>query len=94
MEISCCGLCCANCERYSHLCSGCLSSEGSPYWVEKTGLLYCHIYFCCAINKNLDNCGQCRDFPCSLFFPANNAKSVIGEYSKIMSRRCKNLRLY
>ena len=54
-----CGIKCSDCptlEKYGVDCPGCVGIN-NPFWGE------CDVKKCCEA-KNLDNCGQCEDFPC------------------------------
>ena len=53
-----CGLYCTKCEyREKANCPGCIKAEGKMFWGE------CELSKCC-IEKELQHCGQCQNFPC------------------------------
>lgn len=55
-----CGTKCSECMYKEKVnCVGCVSMN-KPFWGEK-----CLVKNCCE-NKNLEFCGQCKDFPCEL----------------------------
>lgn len=55
-----CGINCSTCNYKEETnCPGCMASEGKMFWGE------CELAKC-SIDKNLDHCGQCNDFPCPL----------------------------
>jgi len=67
-----CGIICDRCGFYtgekSPSCPGCLVCASKPFWgICKTAS--------CAISKNVEHCGLCEDFPCTLlpeqFDPSN-----------------------
>jgi len=64
--IGCCGIDCGLCPRYytegKSKCPGCLG----PHFLEIMGQT-CSIITCCFKNKNLETCGECKDFPCQKF---------------------------
>lgn len=55
-----CGLYCGECLHYERPCKGCVPSNGRPSWGK------CKTYACTA-EKNIEHCGKCTEFPCSLF---------------------------
>lgn len=58
-ELSRCGLDCKTCAyRLNQGCPGCQEAEAELHWGQ------CVLSRCC-VSKNLDNCGQCEDFPCA-----------------------------
>jgi hypothetical protein len=55
-----CGLYCGECLYFRKPCQGCVLSGGKPSWGK------CRTY-ACAEAKNVEHCGECSEFPCSLF---------------------------
>lgn len=55
-----CGLYCGECLFYEKPCKGCVPSGGKPSW----GKCKTHA---CATEKKVEHCGECIEFPCSLF---------------------------
>ena len=54
-----CGLRCDQCSyREKQNCPGCIKAEGKMFWGE------CVLARCC-MEKELEHCGKCRDFPCA-----------------------------
>jgi len=64
--IGCCGIDCGLCPRYytegKSRCPGCFG----PKFLEIMGQT-CSFITCCVKKKNLETCGECKDFPCSKF---------------------------
>jgi len=55
-----CGIKCSECSFAKSMnCSGCVTME-KPFWGES-----CEVKSCCE-SKELENCGNCVDFPCDL----------------------------
>ncbi len=53
-----CGLYCSDCDyRVKMNCPGCIKANGKMFWGE------CELFKCC-VEKELQHCGQCSDFPC------------------------------
>ncbi|MDR0947837.1 MAG: DUF3795 domain-containing protein [Ruminococcus sp.] len=71
MRISCCGLDCDACE-YTDICRGCkITADGIElpvdeprFWDSTSASSACEIRQCC-YSKKLENCGFCKDFPCT-----------------------------
>ena len=59
-----CGTDCEHCEWFKgnkeQQCTGCSSVEGNPFWGS------CNV-FKCVKEKNVNHCGECKEFPCDLF---------------------------
>jgi hypothetical protein len=62
-----CGLYCGDCEYLGKQCSGCQQVEGKPFWTAQYQVAVCPLYECCVIQKKLEHCGLCSDFPCATF---------------------------
>ena len=64
--IGCCGIDCGLCPRHytegKSRCPGCLG----PKFLEVMGQT-CFFISCCFKKKNLETCGECKDFPCQKF---------------------------
>lgn len=57
-----CGHFCGSCDAYQHrICCGC------GYQLGQTRRGECAIFQCCVIERGLEHCGLCLDFPCELF---------------------------
>ena len=46
--------------KYAPFCTGCWNIAGDCYW---TGCNNCNLRICC-IEKQINHCGECSDFPC------------------------------
>ena len=55
-----CGLYCGECLYFKEQCQGCVPSGGQPSWGK------CRTY-ACTRKKNVEHCGECSEFPCTLF---------------------------
>jgi hypothetical protein len=55
-----CGLYCGECLHFRKPCQGCVPSGGQPSWGK------CRTY-ACVKEKNIEHCGECLEFPCTLF---------------------------
>jgi len=76
-----CGLKCSECSyREPCNCNGCAGNE-NPFWGE------CRLKKCC-VNNDLDHCGNCKSFPCSVM----NEFSYDDEHGDDGARieQCKN----
>ena len=63
-KISYCGLYCGACPSYlKGTCLGCRSDDKSQPRKSKWG---CKIRKCCIGEKNVEYCGLCNDFPCTI----------------------------
>lgn len=55
-----CGIDCSKCEYKEKVnCPGCIAAGGKMFWGN------CELASCC-MDKKLDHCGKCTDFPCEL----------------------------
>jgi len=55
-----CGAYCGECRYYKNGCPGCGYVKGKPFWGE------CRFYSC-VMEKKVEHCGLCPDFPCDYF---------------------------
>lgn len=74
-KISCCGMICSDCEYYPADCQGCGEIKGNAFWLEYTGESCCEIYDCCVNQRGYQNCGQCKELPCSRYESDDPTKS-------------------
>lgn len=55
-----CGSYCGICEQFtSNVCRGC------AYQLGLTNKGECCVFQCCVVDRGLEHCGLCEDFPCS-----------------------------
>ena len=55
-----CGIVCEGCKFIrENNCGGCRETGGNPFWGE------CRLAKC-SIEKELEHCGECSDFPCDM----------------------------
>jgi hypothetical protein len=56
-----CGSVCDDCDFFNGekepKCAGCIEVQGKPFWGT------CELYEC-TLEKNVEHCGLCEDFPC------------------------------
>ncbi len=64
MKLPPCGAYCKNCIAYNKVCRGCVETDGKPFHLK--GVDVCPIWQC-ALNRKLEHCGFCREFPCDKF---------------------------
>ena len=62
-----CGAVCQDCPYYQNECKGCYASNGEVWWITYTDLDVCEQYECCRITSGFRHCGECNEFPCSLY---------------------------
>ncbi len=64
--IGCCGIDCGLCPRYytegKSRCPGCFGKDFLNVMAQT-----CSFITCCVKNRNLETCGECKEFPCSKF---------------------------
>ncbi len=73
-----CGDWCGKCPNFGLTCQGC--TEHSE----------CDFYRCCVLNKGLEHCGLCPDFPClklSEFVPDDRPGCTPGYHIDALKRR-------
>ncbi len=88
-----CGLYCGDCEFLGGKCSGCAQVKGKPFWADQYGVEVCPLYGCCAVQKHLEHCGLCVDFPCQLFLSMRDPAMSDEEAEKSLQSRQKDLKL-
>jgi hypothetical protein len=86
-----CGACCDDCPRHGSECAGCEAIEGKVYWVQYIGADVCPV-FKCARDKVLNNCGDCSDIPCELWFSLRDPQLSEEEHYKSIEERVSALK--
>lgn len=92
MEISNCGLVCAECNFYQKECEGCYKVKGKTFWAEEMPGKVCPLYFCAIHNKKLKSCGECDELPCKMFLEIRDPNISDEEYQRSIEQRVKRLK--
>lgn len=67
MKIPPCGSYCKNCLYFKRKeCSGCVETNGKPFYIDQTEKDICPVWEC-AIGRKVKHCGECDDFPCDMY---------------------------
>ena len=79
-----CGLYCGTCEAYGigepETCRGCAYQLGLATDGE------CYVFQCCIVERGLEHCGLCPDFPCQLFLSSAEPIEVNRRYRALLRR--------
>lgn len=78
-----CGLYCGTCEGFAAeggTCRGCAYQLGLAVDGE------CQIFQCCVVERGLEHCGLCVDFPCQLFLSSAGPMEVQRRYRSLLRR--------
>lgn len=76
-----CGYYCADCDAYQdETCCGCGYSLGQTCRGE------CTLFQCCVVERGLEHCGRCLDFPCQFFVSHASAPEVARRYRALCRR--------
>ena len=76
-----CGHYCGNCGPFlAHACCGCGYTLGQTCHGE------CAVFCCCVIERGLEHCGLCPDFPCQIFLGHAPALEVARRYRALCRR--------
>ena len=90
-NISKCGVICeVDCHAFALECAGCNQLQGQVSWAAFYGKDTCPI-FACALSNGYDNCGQCPDVPCKIWFQTRNPAATDEEFEADIRKRLKNL---
>lgn len=87
-KMSVCGTDCSVCYCYGKMCSGCNSCEGKVFHSPEG----CAIYECAIHEKNLKNCGKCKELPCSIWTATRDPKFSDEEFEQNISMRVQTLK--
>lgn len=91
--ISVCGAKCTECKYYKNLCQGCAADKGQPFWCadffeDKT----CPLFKCAVNEKKYQNCGECDDLPCRIFFELKDPEINDEDHKKSINNRVNALK--
>ena len=79
-----CGLYCGTCEAFeeeeARTCRGCAYQLGLAVGDE------CRVFQCCVVERGLEHCGLCPDFPCQLFLASAEPMEVQRRYRALLHR--------
>ena len=78
-----CGTYCGDCDAYlDRICCGC------GYQLGHTRRGECAIFRCCVVERGLEHCGLCMDFPCQVFV-SHAAPADVARRYKALRRRAE-----
>ncbi|MCX6232198.1 MAG: DUF3795 domain-containing protein [Bacteroidetes bacterium] len=93
MLVSPCGINCDNCPFYKSGCEGCKNLKGKVFWsADFTGNGICPMYDCSVNNKNISNCGKCKDLPCDLYYNTKDPDISEEQHQKSILKRVSVLK--
>lgn len=76
-----CGRYCGECDAYlDSSCCGC------GYQLGETRRGECAVFQCCVIDRGLEHCGLCLDFPCQVFVSLAEPLEVARRYKALRRR--------
>ena len=78
--ISACGTNCIACYCFEKMCNDCNSCEGKVFHAPEGKT--CPIYYCVRNSKCMQNCGECGDVPCKIWFDTRDPKFSDEEFSE------------
>ncbi|VYT05707.1 Uncharacterised protein [Blautia glucerasea] len=65
MNLSCCGMECADCDFYQKECAGCNACQGKVFHAPEGKA--CPIYACSVQKHRYVTCESCEELPCSIW---------------------------
>jgi hypothetical protein len=76
-----CGQFCGGCDAFAEgICCGC------GYQLGQTRRGLCALFQCCIVERGLEHCGLCVDFPCELFLSHARPSDVAQCYRNLIRR--------
>ncbi len=76
-----CGRYCGECDAYQNgLCCGCGYQLGQTHRGE------CAVFRCCVVERGLEHCGICLDFPCQVFIGHAPPLQIAQRYRALCDR--------
>lgn len=89
-QISVCGTDCSACYCFGKMCNGCNSCEGKVFHASEGKT--CSIYDCVRNNRGMQNCGECGELPCKIWFDTRDPKYSDEEFHENVEMRVQTLR--
>ena len=88
--ISVCGTDCSACYCFGKMCNGCNSCKGKVFHAPEGKA--CPIYDCVRNNKCMQNCGECGEISCKLWFDTRDPKFSDEEFKENIAMRVQTLK--
>lgn len=88
--ISVCGTDCSACYCFGKMCNGCNSCAGKVFHAPEGKA--CPIYDCVRNSKCMQNCGECGDVPCKIWFNTRDPKFSDEEFNENVAMRVQALK--
>lgn len=79
-----CGLYCGTCEAFK--AEGAGTCRGCAYQLGLAADGECRVFQCCVVERGLEHCGLCLDFPCQLFLASAEPMEVQRRYRALLRR--------
>jgi len=86
-----CGVHCEGCPSFGKECAGCQAIEGKVFWAKYISSDVCPIYQCVK-DKSFENCGDCAQMPCELWFSLKDPAWSDEEHQQSIKERLSELR--
>lgn len=87
-----CGIYCGSCKYLGEQCKGCGHVGGKPFWSEHVPGGVCFLHDCCSVQRKLEHCGLCGDFPCMTFLQARDPEMSDEQFKASVEARQEALR--
>lgn len=88
--ISVCGTDCSACYCFGKMCNGCNSCEGKVFHAPEGKA--CPIFDCVKNSRCMQNCGECGEVPCKIWFDTRDPKLSDEEFNKSIATRVQALK--
>lgn len=88
--ISVCGTDCSKCYCFGKMCNGCNSCEGKVFHAPEGKA--CPIYDCVKNDRCMQNCGECGELPCKIWFDTRDPKLSDEEFHENVEMRVQTLK--
>lgn len=90
-NISVCGTDCGTCDYFGKMCKGCNDCEGKVFHAPEGKA--CPLYECVRNDKGMQNCGQCKEAPCRIWYSTRDPHFSDEEFEKNIQMRIQTLKV-
>ena len=87
--MSVCGTDCRLCYCFGNMCNGCSACEGKVFHAPEGKA--CPIYDCVRNEKELHDCGKCKEVPCQIWHATRDPKFSDEEFKENIAGRLRAL---
>ncbi|HPJ12919.1 MAG TPA: DUF3795 domain-containing protein [Caldisericia bacterium] len=92
MKLTVCGANCSSCPELKQCGKSCNEHEGKPFYIQYEEEEVCPIYQCAVLRNGYQNCGECPELPCEIYYDWRDPDVSEEDHAKGIEKRTGRLK--